>query len=102
MRREVLLNIGVLGDGIGALASTLRLASNKHVETRRPRTIPGVGSANAAAIMAFAPDLRIFASCWNFAVRVGLLPRQRSTGGRSHLGGVSKMGQTGIRKQLIA
>ncbi|MEZ2406110.1 transposase [Bosea sp. RCC_152_1] len=51
--------------------------------------------------MAFAPDLRAFASGRNFAAWLGLVPRQRSTGGKTLHGGVSKMGQTDIRKLLI-
>ena len=41
------------------------------------------------------------ASGRNFAAWLGLVPRQRSTGGKTRLGGVSKMGQTDIRKLLI-
>lgn len=99
--RLYLDQIDVLGGRIEALASTLRLASEEHVETRRLCTVPGVGPVTAGAIMAFAPDLRTFASGRNFAAWLGLVPRQRSTGGKIHHGGVSKMGQTDIRKLLI-
>ena len=37
----------------------------------------------------------------NFAAWLGLVPRQRSTGGKVKLGAVSKMGQTDIRRLLI-
>jgi transposase len=99
--RLYLDQIDVLGGRIEALASTLRLASEEHVETRRYCTVPGVGPVTAGAIMAFAPDLRTFASGRNFAAWLGLVPRQRSTGGKTRHGGVSKMGQTDIRKLLI-
>lgn len=69
---------------------------------RRLSTVPGVGPVTAGAIMAFAPDLRTFASGRNFAAWLGLVPRPRSTGGKTKLGGVSKMGQADIRKLLIA
>lgn len=39
--------------------------------------------------------------CVNFAAWLGLVPRQRSTGGKTRLGSVSKMGQTDIRRLLI-
>ena len=55
----------------------------------------------AGAIMDFASDLRTFASGRNFAAWLGLVPRQRSTGGKTRLGSVSKMGQADIRKLLI-
>ncbi len=99
--RLYLDQIDVLGGRIEALASTLRVASEEHVETRRLCTVPGVGPVTAGAIMAFAPDLRTFASGRNFAAWLGLVPRQRSTGGKTLHGGVSKMGQTDIRKLLI-
>ncbi len=99
--RLYLDQIDVLGGRIEALASTLRLASEEHVETRRLCTVPGVGPVTAGAIMAFAPDLRTFASGRNFAAWLGLVPRQRSKGGKTRHGGVSKMGQTDIRKLLI-
>jgi transposase len=51
--------------------------------------------------MAFAPDPKAFFSGRNFAAWLGLVPRQRSTGGKTRLGGVSKMGQTDIRRLLI-
>ncbi len=52
----------------------------------------------AGAVAAFAPDLDTFASGRNFAAWLGLVPRQRSTGGKAKLGSVSKMGQTDIRR----
>ncbi len=48
-----------------------------------------------------APDLDTFDSGRNFAAWLGLVPRQRSTGGKTKLGSVSKMGQTDIRRLLI-
>ena len=70
-------------------------------ELRRLCTVPGVGPVTAGAIMAFAPDLRTFDSGRNFAPWLGLVPRQRSTGGKSRLGSMSKMGQSDIRKLLV-
>ena len=46
-------------------------------------------------------DLDTFDSGRNFAAWLGLVPRQRSTGGKARLGSVSKMGQTDIRRLLI-
>ena len=66
-----------------------------------PLQVPGVGPVTAGAIMAFAPDLRTFDSGRNFAAWLGLVPKQRSTGGKSRLGSMSKMGQSDIRKLLV-
>ena len=76
---------------------------------------PGTGPVTAGAVAAFAPDLDTFDSGRNlFAGKPvprtvflsrspwpGLVPRQRSTGGKARLGAVSKMGQTDIRRLLI-
>jgi transposase len=79
--RLYLDQINVLGGRIEELALGLWTASEEQVETRRLCTVPGVGQVTAGAIMAFTPDLRVFASGRNFAVWLGLVPRQRSTGG---------------------
>lgn len=55
----------------------------------------------AGAIAAFAPDLKTFSNGRNFAAWLGLVPRQHSSGGKTNLGRVSKMGQEDIRKLLI-
>ena len=65
------------------------------------RTVPGVGPVTAGAVMALAPDLRTFSSGRNFAAWLGLVPKQSSTGGKTRLGGISRMGQTDIRKLQI-
>jgi transposase len=101
MARIDLDQIDILSGRIEDLASGLRTASEEQIETRRLCTVPGVGPVTAGAIMAFAPDLRTFASGRNFAAWLGLVPRQRSTGGKTRHGGVSKMGQTDIRTLLI-
>lgn len=58
--------------------------------------IPGVGPVTAGAILAFAPDPHAFRSGRNFAARLGLVPRQHSTSGKTQLGGGSKMGLTDV------
>lgn len=93
--------IDVLGGRIEELPTGLRAASEEQAETRRLCTVPGVGPVTAGAIIAFASDLRAFASGRNFAAWLGLVPRQQSTGGKILHGGVSKIGQTDIRKLLI-
>ena len=68
---------------------------------RRLQTIPGVGPKGASALVAAAGDGRAFASGREFAAWLGLTPRQRSTGGRTVLGGISKRGDRYLRALLI-
>ena len=86
---------------IDRLADELEAATKTDVQLRRLCTIPGIGPVTAGALAAFAPDLDTFDSGSNFAAWLGLVPRQRSTGGKTRLGSVSKMGQTDIRRLLI-
>jgi len=68
---------------------------------RRLRTMPGVGPLTALAVEAFAPDMTSFKRGRDFAAWLGLVPRQRSSGGKERLGRVSKAGQADIRRLLI-
>lgn len=64
----------------------------KDGETRRLRTMPGVGPVTAMAIRAFCPEAQSFENRRAFAAWLGLVPRQHSTGGRTRLGRITKMG----------
>jgi transposase len=88
--------IAQLTDKVDGLSQKLNAATKTDREMRRLCTVPGVGPVTAGAIMAFAPDLGAFASGRHFAAWLGLVPRQRSTGGKTRLGSVSKMGQADI------
>jgi len=93
--------IARLTDVIDRLSGELEAATKTDAQLRRLCTIPGIGPVTAGAVAAFAPDLDTFDSGRNFAAWLGLVPRQRSTGGKTRLGSVSKMGQTDIRRLLI-
>lgn len=99
--RLYLEHIDALSAKIDELSFRLREAITVSAELRRLCTVPGVGPVTAGAIMAFAPDLRTFGSGRNFAAWLGLVPKQRSTGGKARLGSMSKMGQSDIRKLLV-
>lgn len=76
------------------LAATANIA-------RRLQTMPGVGPLTALAIEAFAPDMSCFKHGRDFAAWLGLVPLQRSSGGKERLGKISKAGQVDIRRLLI-
>jgi transposase len=63
--------------------------------------MPGIGPITAMAVEAFAPPMETFRRGRDFAAWLGLVPRQRSTGGKQRLGQTSKMGQRDIRRLLI-
>ncbi|KWB94359.1 IS110 family transposase, partial [Burkholderia ubonensis] len=63
--------------------------------------IPGVGLLTATAAVAMMGDPRAFSSGREFAAWVGLVPKQIGTGGKVDLLGISKRGDTYLRKLLI-
>ncbi len=67
----------------------------------RLMTIPGIGPIAATAITALVPAPEGFRAGRDFAAWLGLVPQQRSTGGKQKLGAVSKMGERTIRRLLI-
>lgn len=69
--------------------------------TRRLTTVPGIGSINATALVAAVGDGKTFASGRDMAAWLGLVPRQRTTGGKAKLLGISKRGSRYLRKNLI-
>jgi transposase len=68
---------------------------------RRLMTLPGVGPIVASALAASIGDPRQFRSGREMAAWIGLVPRQYSTGGKSHLGGVGRRANHYLRRQLV-
>lgn len=63
--------------------------------------IPGVGLLTATAAVATMGDANTFRSGREFAAWIGLVPRQTGSGGKVQLLGISKRGDTYLRKLLI-
>lgn len=68
---------------------------------QRLMTVPGVGPMVATALVASVSDAKVFKSGREMAAWLGLVPRQHSTGGKPRLMGISKRGDTYLRKLLI-
>jgi transposase len=69
--------------------------------SRRLATIPGIGPLIATAIAATVPDAGAFRSGREFAAWLGLVPRQRSSGGKQRLGRISREGDRYVRRLLV-
>jgi transposase len=63
--------------------------------------IEGVGPLSATALMAAVGDRQGFKNGRQFAAWLGLVPKQRSSGGRDRLFGISKRGDRYLRTLLI-
>jgi transposase len=69
--------------------------------SRRLAAIPGVGPITASAIVATIGDANQFKSARQFSAWLGLVPQQRSSGGKERLGRISKRGDGYLRRLLI-
>jgi len=99
--RVLLDQIGTYSAKIKQLETAMRKQAREDDDAARLMTMPGIGPITAMAIQAFAPAMNTFENGRHFAAWLGLVPRQNSTGGKSRLGHVSKMGQRDIRRLLI-
>jgi transposase len=70
--------------------------------SKRLDAIPGVGPALATALVASVADPRAFRSARDFSAWIGLVPKQRSSGGKDKLGGISKQGDRYLRSLFVA
>jgi transposase len=69
--------------------------------SKRLNCIPGVGPLLATALIASVPDPKAFRSGRNFSAWIGLVPKQRSSGGRERLGSISKQGDRYLRSLFV-
>jgi transposase len=79
----------------------LRAEAARNETCRRLATIPGIGPITATALAATITDAKAFASGRHLAAWLGLVPRQRSSGGKERLGGISKAGDGYLRRLLV-
>jgi transposase len=64
-------------------------------------SVPGIGPVVATALVGTVGDPRQFRNGRQFAAWVGLTPKQRSSGGKTMLGGITKHGDTYLRMMFV-
>ena len=79
----------------------LKLIHAKDEDCQRLSKIDGVGLITSTAIVAAVGDPKAFKNVRQFSAWLGLTPRQSSSGGKTKLLGISKRGDSYIRKNLI-
>ena len=72
-----------------------------HPECQRLMTLPGIGPFTATALVAAVSDASACKNGRQCAAWLGLVPRQHTTGGKERLLGISKRGDTYLRKLLV-
>ena len=82
----------------------VEIKSNSHSltkEMKRLMTIPGVGPITASTVCAEVGDFKNFKKPEHLASFAGLVPRERSSGGKQKLGSITHAGSSYLRYVLI-
>lgn len=93
--------LGELEDHIAQFSEEIEAVADRDDTARRLMTVPGIGPLAATALVAAAGDGRQFKRGRDLSAWLGLVPAQYSTGGRPTLLGISKRGNTYVRRLLI-
>ena len=93
--------LAALNKQISGLDQEIRSTAQHDNDMRRLMEIPGVGPAIASALVAAVGTAENFGKARDMAAWLGLVPRQVSTGGKAKLIGISKHGNSYLRKLFI-
>jgi transposase len=101
--RPLTEQIAHLDAAIDKADKAILASARADTQARRLMTIPGIGPLTALAITAtLGPDgAQQFSGPRELAAFLGLVPRQRSSGGKERLGRITKMGNAYLRKLLV-
>jgi transposase len=105
MARACLLAFGAqlrtLKEQILEFDRMIRAWHRSNETSRRLDDCPGVGPVLATALVATVADPKSFRSGRNFSAWIGLVPKQRSSGGKNRLGSISKQGDRYLRGLFV-
>jgi transposase len=93
----VVEEIRALETRIAAIDRQLAQVARTHPIAVRLQQVPGVGVLTATAMVGAVNHIHAFRRGRDFASWLGLTPRESSTGGRRHLGSISKRGDVYLR-----
>jgi transposase len=96
--RPLIQQIERLNAEIAVLDAKIVAIARQHPVMRRLATIPGVGPITAHAVVTAIGEGRQFRCARDFAAWCGLTPREHSTAGKRREKGLSRQGDTRLRK----
>lgn len=99
--RSLMSQLCLLGAEIDRLDKALLARHRASEQSRILATIPGVGPITASAITATVADPGVFRSSRQSAAWLGLTPRANSSGGRERQAGITKQGDSYLRRLLV-
>lgn len=94
-------HLAELESRIAAFGTEIEALADRDDAARRLMTVPGIGPLAATALVAAIGDGRQFRRGRDLSAWLGLVPAQYSTGGRPTLLGISKRGNSYVRRLLI-
>jgi transposase len=101
-RRDDLLGLmAMLDQQIAPLDEAVKAEAQRDKMARLLQTQPGVGPITSLAYVLTMGDVRRFPRGKQVASYLGLIPREHSSGGRQHLGAISKQGNRMLRMLLV-
>lgn len=99
--RQLQTRLQRIQDEIDEITAQIERIATTDPTCHRLRSIPGVGPLVATALIAAVGNGAQFHRSRELAAWIGLVPRQHSTGGRSKLLGISKRGNSYLRRLLV-
>jgi transposase len=96
--RTLIGQLEPIGAAIAKLEDEIAAAVKSDPVMRRLCSIPGVGVLTAHAVVAAVGDGRQFRSARDFAAWAGLTPRENSSGEKRRQKGISRQGESRLRK----
>jgi transposase len=98
---RLLAHLKALDEQVAQLEMQIKVWHRESEASRKLEAIPGVGPLTATALVASMGDAKTFENGRQLAAWLGLVPRQRSSGGKPTLLGISKRGDSYLRTLLI-
>jgi transposase len=86
---------------IDELTEYLKSLSRDSEVCRRLQSVPGVGPLVATALVSAVGNASTFRSARHLSAWIGLVPRQHTTGGKPRLFGITKRGNTHLRRLFV-
>lgn len=94
-------HIGTLSTQIEEVTQEINILVSKRDDYARLLTIPGVGPAVSATLIASINDIHGFKNGRQFAAWIGLTPSQHASGETNKLGKITKRGNASLRRALV-
>jgi transposase len=101
LMRELQVEMAELDQRITSYDRRIREIFRNSEQCQRLGKIEGIGPVTATALIAAVGDRTCFRNGRQFAAWLGLVPKQRSSGGRARLFGISKRGDRYLRTLMI-